>query len=86
MLRVEGWAIRIYTDEHAPPHVHARFSGGEVKVLLPPPCEPVTVLKVRRLHHPRRHARRAHRRRQPPAAAGLLERDPWLIPGFPTTN
>ena len=48
-LREGGWAFIIHTDDHPPPHVHARRGNGEVKVSLPPPGECVQVLRVRHL-------------------------------------
>jgi hypothetical protein len=47
--REGGWSIVIYPDDHPPPHVHAWYGGGEVKVSLPPPGQPVSVLRVSRL-------------------------------------
>lgn len=36
IVREGGWRILIYSNDHAPPHVHARRpDGGEVKVGLP---------------------------------------------------
>lgn len=30
----EGFTVRIYTDDHPPPHVHVEKSGGSAKLLL----------------------------------------------------
>jgi hypothetical protein len=48
IVREEGWSLEVYTRDHPPPHVHAWYGDGEVKVSLPPPGEPVAVLRVRR--------------------------------------
>ena len=32
--REEGYAIRIYTDDHPPPHVHVRKGSGGAKIQL----------------------------------------------------
>ena len=32
--REAGWSFVIYPGDHPPPHVHARISGGDVKVQL----------------------------------------------------
>lgn len=34
IVRENGWAVVIYTGEHAPPHVHVKCPGGYVKVHL----------------------------------------------------
>lgn len=52
IVREDGWCIEIYTRDHPPPHVHARCADGRVKVLLPPPGEPVSVLAVDGLSAP----------------------------------
>ena len=44
--REAGWSFVIYPGDHPPPHVHAWFADGEVKVSIPPPDEPVSVLRV----------------------------------------
>lgn len=46
VLRTNGWRFVIYTDDHPPPHVHVKGTGGEAKVSLPPPGHPVQVLRV----------------------------------------
>lgn len=48
-MREDGWVFVIYSDDHAPPHVHVKRAGGEVKVSLPPAHELVQVLRVRGL-------------------------------------
>jgi hypothetical protein len=30
VLRVGGFAFSIYPDDHPPPHVHVRYSGGQL--------------------------------------------------------
>ena len=47
VMREGGWSFVIYTDDHAPPHVHVKRPGGEVKVSLPLPGECVQVMRVR---------------------------------------
>lgn len=49
IVREGGWSIAVFTRDHPPPHVHARCGRGEVKVSIPPPNEPVQVLRVRNL-------------------------------------
>lgn len=49
VMREDGWVFVIYSDDHAPPHVHVKRAGGEVKVSLPPANEYVQVLRVRGL-------------------------------------
>ena len=34
MLRVGGYAFKIYPDDHAPPHVHVWHAGGEAIILI----------------------------------------------------
>jgi hypothetical protein len=50
VLREGGWRFVIYVDDHQPPHVHVKRSGGgEVKATLPGSGEYVSVLRVRNL-------------------------------------
>ena len=49
VVREDGWCIEVYTRDHPPPHVHVRRGSGEAKVSIPPPGEPVSVLRVRSL-------------------------------------
>jgi hypothetical protein len=37
ILRVEGLAVRIYLNDHAPPHVHVASAEGVAKVALGQP-------------------------------------------------
>lgn len=34
VLRVGGFEFGIYPDDHEPPHVHVRYSGGRVVVAI----------------------------------------------------
>jgi hypothetical protein len=34
LLRRDGFDIRIYLDDHAPPHVHVFKAGGQAKIVL----------------------------------------------------
>jgi hypothetical protein len=34
LLRQDGFDIRMYFDDHDPPHIHAFKSGGQAKVAL----------------------------------------------------
>jgi beta-lactam-binding protein with PASTA domain len=67
VMREDGWAFVIYSDDHAPPHVHVKRAGGEVKVTIPTPDEYLRVLSVRGLatHEAMRAARlvEQHRKR-----------------------
>lgn len=67
VMREDGWSFVIYLDDHAPPHVHVKRAGGEVKVSVPAPGECVQVLRVRGLttHEAVRAARlvETHRKR-----------------------
>jgi Mn-dependent DtxR family transcriptional regulator len=47
VMREDGWVFVIYSDDHPPPHVHAKKAGGEVKVSLPTANEYLRVLRVR---------------------------------------
>jgi hypothetical protein len=38
VLRVNGWRFVIYSDDHEPPHVHAKRPGGYVKIHLMGPA------------------------------------------------
>jgi Domain of unknown function (DUF4160) len=49
IVREGEWSLEIYTRDHPPPHVHARCPGGEAKVSIPPPGQPVTVLRAHNL-------------------------------------
>jgi hypothetical protein len=42
VLRVDGFAVRIYTDDHQPPHVHVVKAGVVVVIAL----APVQLLRV----------------------------------------
>lgn len=42
VLRVDGFAVRIYTDDHQPPHVHVVKAGVVVVIAL----APVQILRV----------------------------------------
>jgi hypothetical protein len=75
VVREKGWCIEVYTDDHLPPHVHAWYGDGEVKVSIPPPDEPVSVLRVINLST-QQAVRRAHGRKPPRLAAVCLEQDP----------
>jgi hypothetical protein len=49
VMRVNGWRFVIYTDDHEPPHVHARRPGGHVKIHLLGPGGLPDVVKIHRL-------------------------------------
>ncbi|MBW4440712.1 MAG: DUF4160 domain-containing protein [Plectolyngbya sp. WJT66-NPBG17] len=34
LLRQDGFEIRIYFDDHDPPHIHAFKAGGQAKIAL----------------------------------------------------
>lgn len=36
ILRVDGFDVRINTDDHEPPHVHVYKAGGMAKIYLEP--------------------------------------------------
>lgn len=38
VVQADGYAIRIYPNDHEPPHVHVIRAGGEVKIALTPPA------------------------------------------------
>jgi len=45
VLRVEGFVIRIYLNDHAPAHIHVFKSGAEAVITL----NPVILLRVWRM-------------------------------------
>lgn len=49
IYREGRWSFAIYTDDHPPPHVHARCVDGEVKVQLQGPDGLPDVVHIRRL-------------------------------------
>ena len=34
VLRVDGFAFEIFSDEHEPAHVHVRYSGKKCRIVL----------------------------------------------------
>jgi hypothetical protein len=64
--REYGWSLVVYPNDHPPPHVHAWYGDGEVKVSIPPPGEPVSVLRVSKLatHHAVRAVRMVENHRE----------------------
>lgn len=58
VLRVGGFAFGFYSDDHVPPHVHVRYSGGKVVMEI----ESERIRRVARMNasdiaHPRRLVR-----------------------------
>jgi hypothetical protein len=49
IMRETGWVVAIYTNEHAPPHVHVKKGRGYVKVHLVGPDGLPQVVKIQRV-------------------------------------
>ncbi|HEV3052900.1 MAG TPA: DUF4160 domain-containing protein [Longimicrobium sp.] len=49
ILREDGWAVFICTDDHLPPHVHVKRPGGYVKIHLNGPDGLPEVVKIVRV-------------------------------------
>jgi hypothetical protein len=46
LLRQDGFEIRMYFDDHDPPHIHAFKAGGQAKIALGSPEQPPSLLMV----------------------------------------
>jgi hypothetical protein len=49
ILRENGWAVFICTDDHVPPHVHVKRDNGYVKIHLVGPDGLPEVVKIVRV-------------------------------------
>jgi hypothetical protein len=49
VLTVEGFAFRVYPDDHAPAHAHVWKAGGWTVVKLPTSATPARVLRATRM-------------------------------------
>ena len=50
LLRTNGFAFRIYTNDHEPPHVHVIKSNGEALIELGDEKNPPTIREIYRMH------------------------------------
>ncbi|NER22733.1 MAG: DUF4160 domain-containing protein [Symploca sp. SIO1B1] len=46
VLRKDGFAVRIYFNDHRPPHVHVFKGGGQVKISLGSETESTELVQV----------------------------------------
>jgi hypothetical protein len=59
VLREDGFVVKMYFNDHPPPHIHAFKGGGEIKINI----EPTTVAQVWRMSESdAQHAKRLVRK------------------------
>lgn len=45
----DGFSIRVYPNDHGPPHVHAWKGGGWVALTIPTETDALTILRATRM-------------------------------------